>query len=235
MLRTKIKKKGERTKKTKTKFNGDVTFPKNNSIESTNATLSSNGCPDASPLHSNNNIKLTVVGSNALRNNVDSIASTSSSTPRGMALLNQTTLYDVPSHPCHQINMTNVIMTDTDKQNNITPTVPLSHGIGSRAFGNFSPEGGTFISQQQQLYFQSEEQLRKLFQQQQLLVIEYLQRQVKQGMLNAKESNEAISRCHPPLLGWCNIATNDANDVELDLDTIFEDNDNDFNNYPKNA
>ena len=246
MLRTKIKKKGLRTKKTKTKFNRDVSFTKNNSIDktvqeikSTNATLSSNGCPDASPLHLDNNIKLTVVGSNALRNNVDSVASTCSSTPRGMALLNQKTLYVVP---CHQVNMTNATMTDTDKQNNLIPTVPLSHGngIGNRAFGNFSPQGGAFVSHQQQqhhhhhLYFQSGEQLQKSFQQQQLLVIEHLQRQIKQGMLNIKKSNEATSRCHPQLLGSCNIATNDAKDLELDLDTIFDDNGNNHKNAYKN-
>lgn len=247
MLRTKIQKKGLRSKKMKTKFNTDVSFTKSNSIdktmlenETTKATLSLNGYPDASSL-SDNNIKLTVIGSNARRDNVNSVTSTCSSTPRGMTLLNQTTLYDVP---CHQINMTDATIIDTDKQNNsaITPTVPLSHDNGSdngRAFGNSSPQGGIFVSQQQQLqlqlYFQSGEQLQKLFQQQQLLVIEHLQRQIKQGKLNAKKHNEATSSCHRQHLGSCNIATNDANDVELDLDTIFDDNGNDFNNNHKNA
>lgn len=163
----------------------------------------------------------SIVKSTGFHNdNIDPVV-TGSPIPLRKALpFDQTSLYVVPCDDSKTIRTT---ILDIGKMNNIstTPAVLLSDCDESFASDQTSPERTMPLSNHRQPH----NQLPHTFDQQQMGVFGHgLQRM--QSRLHGEDTNEQgmvmSSNCsvHP---GWPNICPQYMNDLELDLDTIFDD------------
>jgi len=208
MNRTKIKKKGIRSEKTKTKlkFVKSVAFEKSNdSMDGTVVENDPETCLSVFTASSSN--KHTV------NSNTDSLSTCSSRTEPQNTLLDptQTSLYVLPCDETKTIRTTIVDTDDNQNQSSSIPTLPL---------------------------YQTMQQLRKMFQEKPQPFVHHLQQKVERGglgigigigrlSLDARKNNTAITT-HDPLA----LASHNAilpcycttTDFELDLDTIFDDN-----------
>lgn len=130
--------------------------------------------------------------------------------------LNQTPLYVVS---CGESSKMDTSIVNSGKRNDTF----MSFGNCNLTFDDSSQQGRIY-------QYKSVQELRKLLQQQHMK-IKAFHRQANREALDAKKHNEETVNSHVGCfcVATCKIGT------ELDLDTIFDDNDNDYNHNVRNA